>query len=154
MPGSWPQRELPNLHAGNCRVTSQYDLRYNCLAWAASETFRNWWPDPMKIGWWPTGVPRAITKEAFVAAYATRGFSLCVESALEPGIQKVAIYGHRDPASGAEVPTHAALQLESGEWTSKLGRYEDIIHLDVIDVTGPAYGQPIVYMSRLRPVKS
>jgi hypothetical protein len=105
----------------------------------------------MNIGWWPPGVPRETTKEAFVKAYETLGFELCIGPMLEPGIEKLAIYTLRSPFSGIESPMHAALQLESGEWTSKLGPLEDIVHLDATDVNGPAYGQPVVYMSRPRP---
>jgi hypothetical protein len=46
------------------------------------------------------------------------------------------------------VPTHAALQLPSGEWTSKLGPFEDISHAHENDVNGPAYGAVRFYMSR------
>jgi hypothetical protein len=39
------------------------------------------------------------------------------------------------------IPTHAALQLESGDWTSKLGDFEDISHSTIEAVSGPVYGR-------------
>ena len=52
---------------------------------------------------------------------------------------------------GHEVPTHAALQLESGDWTSKLGPFEDVTHTTVEAVAGPVYGTVICYLARPRP---
>jgi hypothetical protein len=74
MPGSWPTSELPNLNDNNCQVTSMASRRYNCIAWAARENTRWWWPDPLGVGYWPSGVQRSETPEAFVAAYSTLGF--------------------------------------------------------------------------------
>ena len=41
---------------------------------------------------------------------------------LQDGYEKIAIY-----ALDGE-PTHAARQLDTGRWTSKLGKHEDIEH--------------------------
>ena len=146
MPGSWPTNELPNLRADNCEITSVATRRYNCIAWAAGENIRNWWPDPMGVGFWPSRIPRKVTVEAFLKAYGTRGYRLCFDGSLEAGIQKIALYG-KDQGNGV-VPTHAALQLESGEWTSKLGPFEDIKHATVQDVDGPVYGAVICFLSK------
>jgi hypothetical protein len=48
------------------------------------------------------------------------------------------------------MPTHAALQLESGLWTSKLGEFEDINHLTPNAVAGPVYGGVLCYLERPR----
>jgi len=150
MSGSWPPHELPNLTNANCEVTSPATRKYNCLAWAAADTLRNWWPDGMGVGYWPPGAPRAVNTDAFIRAYGTLGFRLCFDGTLEGGTEKLAIYGS-GPA-GAEVPTHAALQLEGGEWTSKLGPFEDIKHSTANAVDGPVYGHVICYLARPRPV--
>jgi hypothetical protein len=147
--GSWPQHELPNLTADTCEIRSDPTNQYNCIAWAAGENFRNWWPDPLGIGYWPPGVPRQVTTEAFMLAYGALGYTLCFDGALEVGMEKIALYGKGQP--GVEVPTHAALQLESGEWTSKLGPFEDIYHATPEAVDGPVYGRVLCYLSRLRP---
>jgi hypothetical protein len=150
MPGSWTTGQLPHLAEGdNCEVTSKKTPKYNCIAWAAGEDFRNWWPDPMKKGYWPPGVSRAITVGAFIEAYGTLGFKLAYDGTLQAGIQKLAIYGKGQ--AGAEVPTHAALQLEDGQWTSKLGPLEDVTHKVAAAVEGPCYGKVICYLGRPRP---
>lgn len=89
--------------------------------------------------------------DAFIQAYATLGYKLCYDNSLEAGLQKIAIFGKTNPGDGSIVPTHAALQLESGKWTSKMGPLEDISHKTVDAVNGPVYGKPLYYMSRPRP---
>ncbi len=104
----------------------------------------------MGIGYWPAGVPRTVSIGVFVEAYQTLGYKLCHDGKLELGLEKIAIYGAG--MAGSEVPTHASLQLESGEWTSKMGSLEDISHKTVDAVSGPVYGKVICFMSRPRPV--
>src|ERR1700691_1845994 len=79
-------------------------------------------------------------------AYGTRGFFACKDGSLEPGVEKIAIYGTGDP--GLEAPTHAALQLESGKWTSKLGKCEDIVHNTLESRNGAGYCRGIAVMAR------
>lgn len=152
MPGSWPADKLPGLTSSTCRVTSPDDTTYNCIAWAASTNSRWWWPDDRGIGYWPIA-ERQVKVECFVKAFEALGYKICLNDALEKGIEKIAIFGHKTPNTDA-VPTHAALQLSNGEWTSKLGPCEDIIHPDLNAVNGPAYGRPLVFMSRTKPISS
>ncbi|HUE03009.1 MAG TPA: hypothetical protein VMR62_25800 [Bryobacteraceae bacterium] len=151
MPGSWNDADFPDLTADNHTITSPATRRYNCIAWAAGETNRKWWPDQRNIGWWPKGVQRAETMEAFVEAYGTLGFRLCFDGpSLQPGIEKLALCGMRAAEGEPPIPTHAALQLESGKWTSKLGDFEDIAHDPVEALNGPVYGKVLYYLSRPR----
>lgn len=99
--------------------------------------------------YWPQGVPRNLTTDAFLQAYSTLEFRLCFDGELEEGIEKIAIYG-TGPA-GAEQPTHAALQLPDGRWTSKLGNCEDVTHSTANDLNGPCYGQVVCFLRRPRP---
>lgn len=149
MLGSWPIYELPNLVPETYEITSSATRRYNCIAWAAGEDFRNWWPDSFDVGYWPPGVPRQVTIQAFIRAYGALGYRPCIDGALEPGVEKIALYGKGQP--GAEIPTHAALQLESGQWTSKLGPFEDVSHTTPEAASGPIYGKVIRYLVRPRP---
>lgn len=132
---------FPALAGSGYSVTSQSSEAYNCLAWAAGETQRWWWPDPMGVSYWPEGVPREETLSAFLAAYATLGYSPTTATAPEPNIGKVAIYAR----SG--IPTHAARQLPSGRWTSKLGQAEDIEH-DLPALVGGIYGDVAAILAR------
>ncbi|HMD98104.1 MAG TPA: hypothetical protein VKM93_12350 [Terriglobia bacterium] len=45
MSGSWLPGDFPNLNAGNHEITSAASRLYNCIAWAAGDTQRWWWPD-------------------------------------------------------------------------------------------------------------
>ena len=41
-------------------ITSPRTVAYNCIAWAAGETQRKWWPDKMGVAYWPRGVPAGV----------------------------------------------------------------------------------------------
>ena len=147
MPGNWAAAELPNLKDQNHTITSPQSNIYNCIAWAVGETNRWWWPFPLRgVSYWPNGIRREITVKAFVLALATRGFRRCADGSLEAGVEKVALFAKQ--VGTRLVPTHAARQLENGQWTSKLGPNEDISHIAVEAVNGPLYGQVIQYLSR------
>ncbi len=90
---------------------------------------------------WPAGVARAETVDAFRAAFASLGYLICDDEQLEPGFEKIALF-----ALGG-VPKHAARQLLSGRWVSKLGASEDIEH-SLHDLTGMAYGAVVLIMKR------
>jgi hypothetical protein len=89
-------------------------------------------------------VPRQETLEAFIAAFATIGYTLSPgdDESAEAGVEKVALFV--DP-SGA--PTHGARQLPDGYWTSKMGRAEDIRH-PLRDVEGFKYGRVAIILRR------
>jgi len=71
------------------------------------------------------------------------GYADCdLEDGLESGYEKVALYG-----SGMFY-THAARQLSTGKWTSKLGREVDIEHDSADDVAGGVYGEVVQIMRR------
>jgi hypothetical protein len=131
---------LPNLTATNYQITSPTSWKYNCIAWAVGSSDAWWWPIPGRF--WPAAAPREETLAAFVVALETQGFSLCSSPELEQGIEKVALY------AVDMVPSHAARQLSSGWWTSKLGPNFDIEHADLDAVAGGVYGQPVAFLSR------
>jgi hypothetical protein len=125
-------------------ITSAVDDRYTCVAWAAHDNERWWWPD--QDSYWPDGAPREETIAAFVAAYGVLGFVSCDGPFLEAGFEKVAIYAAPD-----SVPTHVARQLPSGLWISKLGQLQDIQH-QLEDLAGPAYGSCARFLKRQQPL--
>jgi hypothetical protein len=136
---------FPNLNATNHEVTSPPTSEYNCIAWAAEDDERWWWPIPESVTYWPKGVPRATTQEAFIGAFATLGYAPCDSGELEHGFDKVVLY-----ADTNNVPTHMARQLQDGAWTSKLGKSNDISHSTPDVVDGPLYGRAQVFLKRLR----
>ena len=135
---------FPNLRPGSFQVTSPQTAAYNCIAWAAGDTQRWWWP--LNYSFWPRGAPRQLTVDAFVQAYATLGYTVCRNGSTESGFEKIAIY-----ADASGTPTHAARQLPNGGWTSKLGPAEDISHQGTATVEGPTYGTVVRFMRRPIP---
>jgi hypothetical protein len=138
---------FPKLASSPYRVMAAPSTGYNCLAFAAGETHRWWWPeDPLVKGvYWPPGVPLKETVEAFVAAFATLGYVQCHGPELEQGFEKLALY-----ALANGFPTHAARQLPDGWWTSKLGFLDVIEHATLEALEGDAYGKAVKFLKRPR----
>lgn len=143
---SWFSR----LHAGEpYRVVFPPDPRFNCIAHAAGESNRWWWPLPYPSPpglFWPN-VPRVESVDAFVLAFATIGYAKGANDSVEPTLEKIAVYAKHGK------PTHAALQLASGLWTSKIGIWEVLEHT-LIGLTGNGpneYGDVVEILSRARP---
>src|SRR5262245_45282194 len=122
---------LPRLSPTNYQITSQASWNYNCIAWAAGVTDTWWWPTQGR--YWPPNVPRQESLSAFIAAFKSLNYESCATADLEPGREKIALFAQGD------VPTHAARQLPSGSWTSKLGPSVDIEHNTPEDVGGGTY---------------
>ncbi len=138
-----PPSAFPLLTSGNHKVTSPTSRAYNCIAWAAGDQQKWWWPDAQGVGYWPAGVPRRETIDALLDVFRTLGYEVCEDAHLEHGFEKVVIY-----ALGGR-PTHAARQLENGQWSTKLGIQEDIEH-EPGALEGPAYGAVVGALRRPR----
>ncbi len=134
---------FPGLVGSGWRVTSPADTDYNCIAWAAGDTRNWWWPSQnVHTEYWPPGVPRVETLDAFRAAFVLLGYVACGDEQREAGFEKVAIF-----ASTQGLPKHAARQLMSGRWTSKLGNGEDIEH-GLRNLEGTLYGTIALVLKR------
>jgi hypothetical protein len=147
MSGNWKPSDFPHLNKLNHKIKSDPDPSYNCLSWAAEEPSRRW--DPTFGYYWPPGAPRQRTVEAFVKAFETKGCEVCKNADLEEEFEKIAIY-----ADGSGIGTHVARQLKNGEWTSKIGDFQDIEHSSLKCLNGPCYGSPVAYMRRPMPPSS
>jgi hypothetical protein len=132
------QSLFPKLELHAFEIVGGADRAYNCIAWAAGDTTRWWWPGGV---YWPDGVPCERTLAAFTQAFGTLGYVPCDGHDLEQGVEKVAIYAQ------SQVPKRAARQLPNGKWTSKLGGSECIEH-EVDALEGPTYGQLVLIMRR------
>ena len=134
-----PRDIFPRLTDDNHRITSPETSDYNCFAWAAGDA-QNWWQPGV---YWPT---EATQDDYGIAAlsqlFQEMGYEPCEGEALEPRFEKVVLY------SSARFYTHAARQLSTGKWTSKLGRTEDIEHDTPEDVAGGVYGDVAQFMKR------
>lgn len=142
------EARFPNLKRSEYRKTSEKNIVYNCIAHAAEVDTLWWWPSDDIGVYWPSGAQKEETIDSFVQAYAEIGYKSCDNREIEPGFCKIAIYVDEDGN-----PTHAARQLPCGEWTSKLGRSEDIQHR-TLEAVGDqhdgsiGYGRVAVLMKR------
>lgn len=133
---------FPGLRGSGYGITSSADDSYNCIGWAANDTLHWWWPDVLQKRYWPAGVAREETVAAFQEAFAALGYTACAGEELEAGLEKVAFF-----ADAQGCPTHAARQLPSGRWTSKLGELQDVEHA-LRDLEGVEYGTVVLIMMR------
>ena len=139
---AWIHYYFPNLRSGQgYEEKSKRTDEYNCIAFAADDEENWWWPHP--DSYWPDGVPRVVTLEAFIQAYQTLNYETCENGTLEEGFEKVVIY-----VDSTDKPTHAAKQLASGKWKSKLGKGWDIEHDTLQGIEDGSYGKAHQFMKR------
>lgn len=146
------QAQCPNLLYADWSIRSPFDDSYQCIAWAACDTARQWWPN--RDYYWPEGLPtidppEIATIEYFIEGFARLGYRMCTSRDFEVGYQKVAIY-----ANDVGV-THMARQHFWGRcWLSKIGPLEDIRHRRLEDVEGSTselayeYGEVVQLLRR------
>lgn len=143
---------------------------YNCIAWAAEETWHGfWWP--LAGGYWPFWIRNPTDSvKCFVKTFRSLGYVRCKDGKIERSYDKIALYAihkSKDPQQPIPTslddfddwqPTHMARQLENGWWTSKCGKDEDIAHRTcwalnswgIIHGAINEYGCTVLYMKRLR----
>lgn len=142
--------KFPKLRRDRYTVTSRPTYDYNCIAYAAGCLDEWWWPVVGNGVVWPDNIPQEETIACFADAYRAIGYVECADATLIEGVEKVVLYADADG-----YPTHAARQLESGRWTSKLGEWEDIEHASPEDLEdendqGLGYGKVVLVMQRSR----
>lgn len=138
------EQAFPAILVQGYEITSPKTSNYNCIAWAGNVDHLWWWPDQADTGFWPDGVIRECTIEAFISAYETIDFKVCTSSDFEDGFEKIAIF-----TDAFNIPKHAARQLDANRWTSKMGHSFDLSH-SLDGVAGINYGSPKVFMKRLK----
>jgi hypothetical protein len=132
---------FPNLLGTRFEITSESTKLYNCIGWAATGGQDAWW-EPAGRFYWPPGVAREYSIEAYKQVFGSMGYSECSDGDSEPGFEKIALYGLHGRA------THAARQLPDGWWTSKLGDLEDIRHESLKALSGRRWGDVVCIMRR------
>jgi hypothetical protein len=141
------QSVFPNLSPDSFEKIAEEDPDYNCIAWAASDTTRWWWPRPP--GWpaifnkpyWPTSIASDETLATFIELFNILGYELCQSDIYEEGFERIAIY----VLNG--VVKHASRQLSNGRWSSKVGEWEMIEH-DFNALDGIHYGAATQIMKK------
>ncbi len=143
------EKNYPNLTNSKWKLKSPDTINYQCIAWAACDTTRRWWPigEP-PITYWPPNVPAEETVECFIQAFATLGYKPCTTASFEFGFQKVAIFVDEE-----ETPTHMARQHFLGRgWLSKVGDWEDILHPELKNVEGSTSPLPAKGYGQVRTI--
>jgi hypothetical protein len=134
---------LPGLTRENHRVTSDWNFNNNGIAWAVGDKER-WWDD-FRGCYWPDKEAESDTVEGWLRIFALSGYYEFAGSGdLEDGFEKVAIY-----VKDGE-PSHAAHQLESGAWSSKLAFENDIEHDSLGVLEGNFFGEVAHILKRRR----
>jgi hypothetical protein len=149
------EQACPALSGSTYSVTSGSTKSYNCVAWVAEDDTR-WWEPVVVAGgrqlggyYWPIDpdIPAWFSVGALEKLFASRGYEQCDDGEHVEGVEKIAIYGY----SRADA-THAARQLSSGKWVSKMGPLADIEHEAPGQIEGGTIGQLQQFMSRAVPV--
>lgn len=140
--------DFPNLRSEGYQLRSPVADRPNCIGWALYD--RNLYWDAGMVGvkgyYWPPGVPRDDSLEAWTKVFEIHGYRICDNAELEPSHEKIAIYFN--PKTGA--PEHVARQKKSGIWISKMGKGADIEHKTLHAISGDLLGSPKRFMKRPR----
>ena len=131
--------EFPNTLIQDFVITSPKDPFYNCIAWAYGVNDAWFWPHP--YAFWPAGIPKELTLDAFIKLFEGIGFLVCSNGNYEIGFDKIAIY-EKD-----NIPTHAAKLLINDVWSSKLGDNFDISHT-LFSMQDGVYGNASTFMKR------
>ncbi|SRR6266498_3617854 len=130
-------------------VTSEGTPIYNCIAYAAKDDTRPWWPMPhwmsSRYYYWPPHLPRQVvaTKDNFLRAFDWLGYELCKTGKRERGFEKVVLY-----VDANDAPKHMARELGDGVWYSKLGDEQDIRHHTFDAVENQIYGVAQYFMRK------
>ena len=131
---------FPNLANEGFEIVDQPTERYNCIAYAAGDTSKWWWPDG--INYWPPWATETNRIESLKEAFAGLGYDLCAHNDTEVGYQRVALY-----EVDGEMK-HATVQMPNGLWRSKMGQGPVIEHLSPESLSGGMYGDATAYMRR------
>lgn len=143
----FPAHLFPKLAQSGYIVTSAPDKSYNCIAFAAGDQAKWWWPIPgpaeanAPIVFWPAGAPFGDSLDVFVTSLGLLAYNRCDDPSVDANLVKVALY-----AIDGRVK-HASRQMANGQWRSKMGKAEDIEH-SLEAVEGPLYGLVAAILER------
>ena len=137
---TWFNVSFPNLRHEGFTVVDPPSDTYNCIAYAAGDTSQ-WWAY-ISDSYWPPCATRSELIASLLEVFAGLGYEQCDDSRIEDGYQKVALYETQG------VWTHAAVQMPSGVWRSKMGEGPVIEHRSAESLSGGPYGDVHCFMRR------
>lgn len=128
---AWIDAQFPAA-IGHYSKSSDPTQEYNCIAFAAGDD-TEWWSHLPGYKW---PARRSPLIDSLVEVFVSSGYQQghASDTALESGVDKIALYAK------ARMWKHAARQLPTGKWTSKLGPDEDIEHDTPECLCGDTYG--------------
>jgi type VI secretion system secreted protein VgrG len=135
------QQAFPRLRDNLIEVIADANPGYNCISWSLGVT--DHWVNP------ETG-PSYAPLSRMDRMYAEQGYyrEHDLNWRLEPGYEKVVVYGTLNLDATIHEVTHAAHQERDGTFTSKLGQLPVIRHATPEDLRGPSYGLPVAVYVR------
>ena len=134
---------FPNTLLERVLITSPETWDYNCIAWAFGDDTRWYWPTDHPSFYWPPNIRRQHDLQSFVELYQLVSYQICADPSVEIGLEKIAIFAFPNGE-----PTHAAKQLSSGRWSSKMGPWHDVEHTLNSLNNSAEYGNAVIIMSR------
>ena len=135
---------FPSLASTRFRIVSLYNGRYNCYSWAIGNTSQRLSPQKRPGNLWHRLVNPFTDLDSFVRVFELLGgFELCKNAKFVVGYEKIAFYLGPDNR-----PRHAARQLDSKTWSSKIGGGCLIHHKGLSCLNGSEYGKAEVFMKR------
>jgi hypothetical protein len=134
---------FPGLKPGvDYNITSPATDVYNCVGGVIRDM--DWW-EPEPYAQWQNDLEGNGDLAEYIEFFGRHGFTDCQTPALQPTIEKIAIYAKDD------VFTHVAYQRVDGKWWSKLGPKNDVWHLRSDTFNGhKQVGEVIRLMARTR----
>ena len=139
----WPAlltAAFPHLAQAGFEIVGQPSERYNCIAYAAGDTSRWWWPNG--VNYWPPWAPLTDSIASLMEVFAGLGYEISDAGDIAAGDQKVALY------EGDGKMQHAALQMPDGRWRSKMGQGPVIEHPSPDALSDGIYGRATIIMRR------
>lgn len=138
------RRWFPHLVVTEATFTSARTANYNCFAYALGDYERRWEPNGADA-FWPAGVTTESTPEAWTKIFAAIGYQPCgLDASHDERFEKVALYATRG------LVQHAARQMPSGRWRSKIAEFEDIEHATLQQLECDLYGSVVLVLRRPR----
>jgi hypothetical protein len=144
------EREFPRLAADGWKKTSEATFDYNCFAFALHDQDDWYSPLPICGYYWPANkLPRNTALPTMIELYRYEGgFEPCENGEHQEGFEKIALFVNQ-----AGNVTHAARQVDSKTWTSKLGSLADIEHvllgsLEDAGIGSDDYGRVAQFLKR------
>lgn len=128
----------------NFKITSPYNIDYNCISWALGTSDMWTWPNPPEerddAMTWQNALGYSEDINTFIAYFEAQGYSQCSINDQKEGT--IALYTIGNNCK------HAARRLANGLWTSKLGPWHDIQHSTPQSLEGDIYGKVYCYMNK------